>query len=592
MLGNSLRRILITGVLLFVLTTLSSPSFGEVPYRIDYQGVLLSDGEPVTSTVTATFAIYGTATGGTSLWSEPRSVTPDSKGVFSIVLGEVTDITEAVFSSADRWLGVQIGGEPELSPRMQLVTAPYAFRISTVDGASGGAIDGNVSVFGTAEMAGFTMLTGASTDYVLTCDVNGVGTWQEAGGSEGDITEVTAGDGLTGGALTGACTLSVETGGIEDFMLATNSVNTTKIQNGTIQFNDIGSNGAITGQVMKWNGATWVADNDSAGGGSKWSVTDSVLYTNKYWGIARGGAGNVLYDNRYTMVNLGVSCTTGTSSDYVDNVVIGGGWGNRASGDGSTIAGGTRNVASYNECTIGGGDLNKATGHHATVAGGYKNDATGDASFVGGGDDNDATGYYSMILGGNNNTASGYCSNAIGCDVVARGDHSFAGGTGAIATHDGTFVWADASDADIESTVPNQFLIRASGGTKIFSNPELSAGVIIHPGASAWAVNSDRNLKENFNAVDGPALLEKIANLPITEWNYKTQNENIKHIGPVAQDFIEIFGLGDDDKTISTIDPAGIALAGVKELHKNNQELKAEVAALKILVEQLLYQNR
>ena len=33
----------------------------------------------------------------------------------------------------------------------------------------------------------------------------------------------------------------------------------------------------------------------ASGSGSNWSVSNSVLYTNQYWGIARGGAGNVLY---------------------------------------------------------------------------------------------------------------------------------------------------------------------------------------------------------------------------------------------------------------------------------------------------------
>ena len=42
-------------------------------------------------------------------------------------------------------MGVTIGADPEIEPRTQLVTVPYAYRISTVDGATGGAISGRIN---------------------------------------------------------------------------------------------------------------------------------------------------------------------------------------------------------------------------------------------------------------------------------------------------------------------------------------------------------------------------------------------------------------------------------------------------------------
>ncbi len=42
----------------------------------------------------------------------------------------------------------------------------------------------------------------------------------------------------------------------------------------------------------------------------------------------------------------------------------------------------------------------------------------------------------------------------------------------------------------------------------------------------------------------------------------------------MAQDFYALFDLGNDDKSISTIDPAGIALVAVQQLKKENDELK------------------
>ena len=81
--------------------------------------------------------------------------------------------------------------------------------------------------------------------------------------------------------------------------------------------------------------------------------------------------------------------------------------------------------------------------------------------------------------------------------------------------------------------------------------------------------------------------MEKIAALPITQWNYKVDSDKIKHIGPVAQDFYALFGLGYDDKSISTLNLAGIALIAIQEQEKNSQKQKSEIEQLKAQVSQL-----
>jgi trimeric autotransporter adhesin len=62
-------------------------------------------------------------------------------------------------------------------------------------------------------------------------------------------------------------------------------------------------------------------------------------------------------------------------------------------------------------------------------------------------------------------------------------------------------------------------------------------------------------------------VLRKVVALPITEWNYKTL-QGARHLGPVAQDFRAAFGLGTDDKGISTVDADGVALAAIQGLHR------------------------
>lgn len=59
-----------------------------------------------------------------------------------------------------------------------------------------------------------------------------------------------------------------------------------------------------------------------------------------------------------------------------------------------------------------------------------------------------------------------------------------------------------------------------------------------------------------------------------------SQSEDIQHIGPMAQDFHAAFSVGDDERTISTIDPDGVALAAIQELAKLSQQKDAKIADL------------
>jgi hypothetical protein len=114
---------------------------------------------------------------------------------------------------------------------------------------------------------------------------------------------------------------------------------------------------------------------------------------------------------------------------------------------------------------------------------------------------------------------------------------------------------------------------------------------------TTWANSSDRNLKENFQPADPASVLAKVTALPIQQWNYKSQPAD-KHLGPVAQDFHDAFGLGSDDKHIATVDADGVALAAIQGLNQKletelkrrdaeNAELKRTVDELKTMVQQL-----
>ena len=96
------------------------------------------------------------------------------------------------------------------------------------------------------------------------------------------------------------------------------------------------------------------------------------------------------------------------------------------------------------------------------------------------------------------------------------------------------------------------------------------------------ALTSDRNAKENFQPVDSQTVLAKVAALPVTKWNYKTDRQTIQHVGPMAQDFQAAFGLdGSDDKHISIVDEGGVALAAIQGLNQKLDQTRAENAQLK-----------
>ena len=114
-----------------------------------------------------------------------------------------------------------------------------------------------------------------------------------------------------------------------------------------------------------------------------------------------------------------------------------------------------------------------------------------------------------------------------------------------------------------------------------------TAGVSLAAGGGSWSTISDRNAKHDFEAVDKRELLARLAKVSITTWRYKTQDASIRHIGPVAQDFHAAFGVGEDDKRITTIDADGVALGAIQGLHELLEEKDAQITALRARLEKV-----
>jgi hypothetical protein len=294
-----------------------------------------------------------------------------------------------------------------------------------------------------------------------------------------------------------------------------------------------------------------------------------------------GGRGNIASGN-YSTVGGGESDTAGAS-----NSTVGGGYMNASIGDAAAVGGGSYNKAYGNYATVAGGGGNWSKGNFASISGGNSNQANGIASTVGGGSINIAHGNYSVVSGGggafttDSNSATGnYSIIPGGRSNRTTGHYSFASGRRAKADHNGAFVWSDTTNSDFTSSADNQYNIRASGGVRIYTNTGLTSGVTLTAGGSSWNVVSDSTLKRNIRPVNEKDILEKLSHLSIKQWSYKSQDPSIEHIGPMAQDFYSLFGLGEDDKTISTIDPDGVALSAIKALYQENLELKKQLIDL------------
>jgi hypothetical protein len=97
---------------------------------------------------------------------------------------------------------------------------------------------------------------------------------------------------------------------------------------------------------------------------------------------------------------------------------------------------------------------------------------------------------------------------------------------------------------------------------------------------------SDRNLKENFATVNTREVLDKVAGLTISRWNFKSDSAT-PHVGPMAQDFYAAFAVGPDDKHIATVDADGVALAAIQGLNQKVEEKDAEIRNLRVRLEKL-----
>ena len=98
--------------------------------------------------------------------------------------------------------------------------------------------------------------------------------------------------------------------------------------------------------------------------------------------------------------------------------------------------------------------------------------------------------------------------------------------------------------------------------------------------------SSSRAVKKNITKVDSVEILDKLETLPVSLWSYTHENDDVRHMGPMAEDFYTVFKLGDTNKGIASLDSAGVALAAIKGLHQRLKLKSQRLNALELKFEQ------
>ena len=136
---NLTHYLLITLIgIALLLSILPLPAHAAIPQKINYQGYLTDpQGLPIDDTVSITFSIYSTLSGGSALWTETQSMTIH-EGLFSAGLGNRNPLTLSF--DTPYYLGITVGTDNEMTPRQALTSVAYAFRAKEADSVKDNAV--------------------------------------------------------------------------------------------------------------------------------------------------------------------------------------------------------------------------------------------------------------------------------------------------------------------------------------------------------------------------------------------------------------------------------------------------------------------
>jgi len=139
------------------------------------------------------------------------------------------------------------------------------------------------------------------------------------------------------------------------------------------------------------------------------------------------------------------------------------------------------------------------------------------------------------------------------------------------------FVNAAAADTWTAGSGGARHFTINNGGNPADFNLDSSGNLTIQ---GTLTQSSDRNVKDHVRSVHGRRVLAKLSRLPMSRWSYQ-DDDGVRHLGPMAQDFFAAYRLGDDRRHISPSDLAGVGLAAIKAMHRQQRASDRRVTALR-----------
>ena len=185
----------ITMAILMLVLFITTHLYGASPKLLHFQGRLFDSlNNPIGGETTIAFSLYNQAAGGSLLWTETQTVTSNTEGVYSVLLGSVTVLN--LDFDTQYYLGITISGETEMTPRFQLASAAYALNaVTSINNVKNGG--GNINL-----VAG-NNVTITQDDSANTITISTIATG-------GGITTIIGGNGIISSEDNGVVTLSAD----------------------------------------------------------------------------------------------------------------------------------------------------------------------------------------------------------------------------------------------------------------------------------------------------------------------------------------------------------------------------------------------
>ncbi len=600
------RSRLLLMTLVALLTTAFVVTAVAAPQVVAHQGRLLdSDDKPISGMRTLIYTIWDAAVDGNLLWTENHAGVVIVDGLFTVELGATVPLTADIVAGGGggggggilRYLQIQVAGEAPISPRTPLTAVPYSVVTGSVVGdiqtapghvTIGGSVGAKMSVTTTGDSASIDIdESGARRVSISTLDGPG-------GGSGGSMISLTGDPDfdllrLTATQDSAKIRISGQSSGDPDFDLL-------RIVAG--KGNGDGGLISITGDP-DFDLLRLAADQDSAkiriSGQSSGDPDFDLLRI--VGGSSQGSAGasmTLTGDPDFDLLRI-------TASPDSAKIRLGG----KITGDPDfdllRLAGGSGASQLLMQSEPSGVDAisqsldaacdndnarlaikTKGTSAQREIKASTDSDSASVLITI----DDDADGIANagrlVLVSGSFGAGSAAVVDRLQCDTDDDGDADL---------NAETIVDSDSACFRLNGLPPGTPVIGSSiSMVALPTGAHMAVGSATCDGTN-WVNASDRESKENFQPVDPQTLLAGISQLPISQWSYKNDATGATHIGPTAQDFYRLFGLGSSDKTISTIDPSGVALAAIQELSKQLKtkdqqlaDLKAEIEALRQLI--------